>query len=346
MRAKDKAVIDALESGRAEHAEAHSTTVKHYERTIAELQASLAAARAKISDMEAQHAFSIREATNQQKALESNISSDQKSYMDMLSRGLELEVGKTQAARREVQRSHGELDEKARELRASEISNRVAQRELRGQFLEQMQAMRVEINSQHSHELAAERARISGLEERIMNKDARYHALADELRRHEERNRVDRAHLRKAKDRCDRLSLEIGSLAALRDELRARVSELTVKLSSQEGKIRKKEEAVSSKDAELQAVREELQSLHVELDEQHILVKKYRTENMQREPQSPSNTATTSPFKEQLKSTLKESAKLRKEVQMLRLTMAEKDFRIGALREIVGGLEKMVPNRG
>lgn len=346
MRAKDEAVIEALESGRAEHAEAHSATVKHYERTIAELQASLAAARAKMSDMEVQHAFSIKEATGHQKVLESKISNDQKRHMDMLSRGLELEVGKTQAARREIQRSQGELDEKERELRATEISNRVAQRELRGQFLEQMQAMRVEIASQHSHELAAERARIAGLEERVMAKDARYHALADELRRHEERNRVDRAHLRKAKDRSDRLSLEIGSLAALRDELRGHVSELTMKLSSEEETVHNQNETISSKNSELEAVRKELKNLRMEFDKQKLLVEKHRAENVQAMPRSEAKSTASSPFKEQLKDTLKESARLRKEVQTLQLTLAEKDFRIGALREIVGGLEKMVPSRG
>ena len=47
--------------------------------------------------------------------------------------------------------------------------------------------------------------------------------------------------------------------------------------------------------------------------------------------------------KSSFKEVLKETSRLRKEVQTLRISLAEKDFRIGALREIVGGLERMVP---
>ena len=339
MRAKDEAVIKALESGRAEHAEAHLSVVKQYEGTIAELQTSLAAARAKISSVEAQYAHSMQEATEQNKSIESKISADQKLHMELLSQGLEEEVGKTQEARRAMQRSRGELDEKARELRDSEVSNRVAQQELRGHFLEQMQAMRVEIAALHSHELAAERARIAGLEERSMSKDAKYHAIADELRRHEERNRSDRAHLRKARDRCDRLSLEVGSLAALRDELRARVSELTVRLSTEEQTSREQAAVLVSKESELVKALSEIDKLRKEREtSQTSPAAKIGPPPVVVASNVAANTAQHS-----VKEVLKETARLRNEVQTLRLSLAEKDFRIGALREIVGGLERMVP---
>lgn len=328
--------------------------MRHYEGTIAELQTSLAAARAKISMVEAQYASSMQEATKQNKTVESKISADQKLHMDLLSQGLEVEVGKTQEARRAIQRSQGELDEKARELRDSEVSNRVAQQELRGQFLEQMQAMRVEIASHHSHELAAERARIAGLEERSMSKDAKFHAVADELRRHEERNRADRAHLRKARDRCDRLSLEVGSLAALRDELRARVAELTVRLSTEEQSGREQAAMLAAKENELTEAVGEVDSMRLEYEKQKALARKRQQQQITVDvtpdkvvvAPPPVVTATPAAAQHSFKEVLKETSRLRKEVQTLRMSLAEKDFRIGALREIVGGLERMVPTTG
>ena len=53
---------------------AHLSVVKQYEGTIAELQTSLAAA-GQISSVEAQYAHSMQEATEQNKSIESNISS-------------------------------------------------------------------------------------------------------------------------------------------------------------------------------------------------------------------------------------------------------------------------------
>ncbi len=295
----------------------------------------------------------MQEATEQNKTVESKITADQKLHMDLLSQGLEVEVSKTQEARLAIQRSQGELDEKARELRDSEVSNRVAQQELRGQFLEQMQAMRIEIASQHSHEIAAERARIAGLEERSMSKDAKFHAVADELRRHEERNRADRVHLRKARDRCDRLSLEVGSLAALRDELRARVSELTVRLSAEEQFGREQAAALAAKESEFAEAVGEVDSLRQECEQQKSLVEQQQRQQLVAADVSPPATAVVAPpsvvnndsatAKSSFKEVLKETSRLRKEVQTLRISLAEKDFRIGALREIVGGLERMVP---
>jgi hypothetical protein len=51
-------------------------------------------------------------------------------------------------------------------------------------------------------------------------------------------------------------------------------------------------------------------------------------------------------LKRQLKATLGECSMLRSEVQKMRMAIHEKDFRLQALREIVGGLEKMVPSDG
>ena len=49
-------------------------------------------------------------------------------------------------------------------------------------------------------------------------------------------------------------------------------------------------------------------------------------------------------MKNQLRNTLAECSQLRTEVTTLRMAINEKDFRLQALREIVGGLEKMVPS--
>ena len=63
-------------------------------------------------------------------------------------------------------------------------------------------------------------------------------------------------------------------------------------------------------------------------------------------PRSPREIESAIVLRGQLQGTLKECARLRKEVQTMRAQANEKDFRLGALREIVAGLEKMVEQRG
>ena len=61
LRSKDEELLGALETSRAENAEVHRATIDHYENTIADMQASLVATRAKLSELESKHARDVED---------------------------------------------------------------------------------------------------------------------------------------------------------------------------------------------------------------------------------------------------------------------------------------------
>ena len=223
------------------------------------------------------------------------------------------------------------------------------------------QAVRIEITSQHSHELAAERGRAGDLEEQVVGEKSKYHQLADELRRSEEMVKMEQHAMREERDKTSKLSMQLSTLIRLRDELREQISELQVQLSTTERSAQSTSGTLESKEVEYTHLRKELDELKrvykkkqqedqdkkdelFKQETKHVSTKKEAT--VAPLPGSPS-TASALPappstmMKQQLKATLTECSQLRTEVTTLRMAMHEKDFRLQALREIVGGLERM-----
>ncbi len=391
LRSKDEAVLDALERARREHADAHASTVEHYEQTVAELQTSLAATRAKLADVEERHATAVRNVVADRNRVAGAIARDQEGHLTALSKGLELEVGRTNDARQQAHAACLALHETTVQLKELGNTHSQAIRRERARFQEQLHTVRVEISSQHAQELAVERRRAGDLEESLLTQEAKYHALSDELRRRREKHERDRAQLREETQRVERLTIEVGTLAALRDELRARVSALTVRLASTEevvegerGKVESKQKDVAELERELEALKARMavaetgesksptpeQEKQHEPDEPPFLLGAAPSGGdggggaaaaagssrsagsppavavLGERPRSPREIESAIVLRGQLQGTLKECARLRKEVQTMRAQANEKDFRLGALREIVAGLEKMVEQRG
>ena len=327
----------------------------------------------------------------------------------MLSQGLEREATKATAARASEQRCRSELNEKNRELDDLVFTNLAAQRELRSQFQQQMQVMRIEITSQHSHELAAERARAGDFEEVIQRERSKYHQLSDDMRRMEETMKMESQAMKEEREKSSKLSMQTSTLSKLRDELREQISELQVRLATTEQTARSTNGHLETKEMTMMGMVEELRELRSfkrkreeeerkeegkeveEVEEVEEVAAgggasatKERERNegskemvMERKEVgdqakgrvdgrvgistidgSSSSSASSSSsslsseggrggestgLKVQLKATLQECSMLRSEVQTMRMTIHEKDFRLQALREIVGGLEKMVP---
>ena len=320
----------------------------------------------------------------------------------MLSQGLEREATKATAARASEQRCRSELNEKNRELDDLVFTNLAAQRELRSQFQQQMQVMRIEITSQHSHELAAERARAGDFEGVIQGERSKYHQLSDDMRRMEETMKMESQAMKEEREKSSKLSMQTSTLSKLRDELREQISELQVQLATTEQTARSTNGHLETKEMTMMGMVEELRELRSfkrKREEEEgkegeegeevaagggASATKERERNegskemvMERKEVgdqakervggrvgistidgSSSSLASTSSsslsgegggggestgLKVQLKATLQECSMLRSEVQTMRMTIHEKDFRLQALREIVGGLEKMVP---
>ena len=213
--------------------------------------------------------------------------------------------------------------------------------------------MRIEITSQHSHELAAERGRAGDLEEKMMEERSKYHQLADELRRSEELVKMEQQATKEERDKNFKLSMQTSTLVRLRDELRSQVSELSVQLSNTKQSAQSTVGHLESKEKEFIDLRQEVEALRMykqrkeERGESAIMVSmEENQETKTLSPSSPSSPSDSIPtmMKNQLRNTLAECSQLRTEVTTLRMAINEKDFRLQALREIVGGLEKMVPS--
>jgi chromosome segregation ATPase len=226
--------------------------------------------------------------------------------------------------------------------------------------------MRVEITSQHSHALGVERTRSSELEENVQAERTKYHQLADDLRRKEEKNKLDQNIIQDERQKSTKLSMQLNTLINLRDDLRSQISDLQVQLSTTEQSAKSTTGTLETKNQEYLTLRKELEELKV-----NIVVLKQRKveENMKTTSSSSKNEdarhmkeaspmslsslsspssstsshAASAELKHQLRATLTECSALRTEIQTLRMTIHEKDFRLSALREIVGGLERMVP---
>lgn len=213
--------------------------------------------------------------------------------------------------------------------------------------------MRIEITSQHSHELAAERGRAGDLEEKMMEERSKYHQLADELRRSEELVKMEQQATKEERDKNFKLSMQTSTLVRLRDELRSQVSELSVQLSNTKQSAQSTVGHLESKEKEFIDLRQEVEALRMykqrkeERGDSAIMVSmEENQETKTLSPSSPSSPSDSIPtmMKNQLRNTLAECSQLRTEVTTLRMAINEKDFRLQALREIVGGLEKMVPS--
>jgi chromosome segregation ATPase len=213
--------------------------------------------------------------------------------------------------------------------------------------------MRIEITSQHSHELAAERGRAGDLEEKMMEERSKYHQLADELRRSEELVKMEQHATKEERDKNFKLSMQTSTLVRLRDELRSQVSELSVQLSNTKQSAQSTVGHLESKEKEFIDLRQEVEALRMykqrEEERGGLATMVSMEENQETKTLSPSSPSSPSAsistmMKNQLRNTLAECSQLRTEVTTLRMAINEKDFRLQALREIVGGLEKMVPS--
>jgi len=213
--------------------------------------------------------------------------------------------------------------------------------------------MRIEITSQHSHELAAERGRAGDLEEKMMEERSKYHQLADELRRSEELVKMEQHATKEERDKNFKLSMQTSTLVRLRDELRSQVSELSVQLSNTKQSAQSTVGHLESKEKEFIDLRQEVEALRMYKQREEERGGRATMVSMEENqetktlspssPSSPSESISTM-MKNQLRNTLAECSQLRTEVTTLRMAINEKDFRLQALREIVGGLEKMVPS--
>jgi chromosome segregation ATPase len=235
--------------------------------------------------------------------------------------------------------------------------------------------MKIEITSQHSHELAAERGRAGELEDKLVSEKSKYHQLADELRRSEEMIKLEQHAVKEEREKSLKLSMQNSTLIRLRDDLRAKVSELEVQLSNIKSSTQSTFGNLETKNEEFTNLRRELEELKTYKKDQeekgkNNKMKMQETKNMpnmnasenetsteeSQKTSSPSEISALSPsllmspssqdstsnaLKNQLHATLTECSQLRKEVTILRMAISEKDFRLQALREIVGGLEKM-----
>jgi len=146
LRQKDEELLKAMEKNRIEHSNAHKTTVQHYESTIHDLQASLVATRARLSDVENKHQQDVDEIVLDRNKLTQESIIDTELKFKMLSKGLEKEQNIASEARMSEQRSRSELNEKQRELEDIHFAHQVALREAKEQFQHQIQ---VSINASY-----------------------------------------------------------------------------------------------------------------------------------------------------------------------------------------------------
>lgn len=362
LRQKDDELMRALEKSRIEHQDSHAQIVTHYETTISDMQATLLITRNKLNQLETKHTMDVHNVVNNRNQIADEIAIDSESRYSILEQGLEIEAQKANQARISEQRSKSELHEKNRELDEIDFAHNTAIKEMKKEFQHQMQTMRIEIINQHSRELAAERSRAIELEEKLTSDRNKYHTLADECTRKEEKIKMDSILIREEKEKSYKYQMQMKTLITLRDDLRNTISEMEVQLSSHQLKTQTSQTQNHHQNELLQ---KEIKDIKQQLEQETKKQREKETHQSSSKEEDMSQThvpnveslsslidgsagkSSKEPpsfvLKNQLKATLTECSVLRTEVQSLKMSIHEKDFRLQALREIVGGLERMVP---